>query len=397
MHLARFSTINPLSQTLDAMIGSAWYAQPGFWNGGAEDAFTLYADASESTFHLLIYAELFAPTMEQFLLPASRRGPVLGPDVRIEYVKYCVPDWVCRPPGRSDGFRVQATGPYAEGEGGERVMGAQTAMAHLLGGAMFRGTLWRRAWRRVLVEVGAEEEGNGWPEEWVREMQKVEWRKPREEEREEDGGGADGAGAGGEGEAGNQAGQSAEAEGNEQEENGQEDEQEAEVEIDVDDDEDAHVGAEEEADDNDGNADDAEDSSSSSSSSSSDALSDFSSSEINTTLPPLNHDPSLPWRLTLFLNALTTTCISPSPSHSPALSTFDPIARFKGREEGRPLALSPDEKARIVDLRDRVLALSDTDEPGYVEVGRRRRLRISAAPDLKGEAYWCCAGLWTGL
>lgn len=363
MHLARFSVINPLDQTVDAMIGKAWYGQHNFWNGGAEDAYTLDAEADEATMQLLIYAELFGPTMEQFLLPAKSRSPGLGPDVRIEFVKYCIPDWIC-PKRRSDGFKTDRVGPYA----GETnyLRGYQLALTHMIGGAMFTGVLWKRAWRRVLIEAGAEENEDGrWPEEWIKVLQRIQWRKERrreeEDEEEEEGfvNGEDNSGNNGE----EHIPEEHEDDENNSEEEGEEDEED-----------------ENEDDDDDDDNDDTNNN---------EPPQDTSPPFV----PPTDYDdgtsiidPALlpPWRFTLFFNALTTA--------SP-LSTFSLIAQFKGREEGRSLTISPEQKAQILSLRDKVLALGEEDKPGFKNYGRRWH-RISEAPHLAAETYWCCAGMW---
>ncbi|KAI9348720.1 hypothetical protein DFJ73DRAFT_960142 [Zopfochytrium polystomum] len=221
LHALRTSLINPLDATIDAMIGKEWYAQENFWNSSdVADQYTLYADVGAATLQALLYGELFAPALDSFLDPADHRlAPfrALDADVRIEFVKYCVPDWICDPmrypEPREDGFEVAATGPYAplpltpkskgkkatdrdvqgeewhdvaeqdeegqeededEDDGVEQpqryLPGHQTALAHLFGSLM-RGKLWKRAWQRVLAEVGAlADDGDpaaaGWPSEW---------------------------------------------------------------------------------------------------------------------------------------------------------------------------------------------------------------------------------------
>ncbi|KAF2448464.1 hypothetical protein P171DRAFT_428532 [Karstenula rhodostoma CBS 690.94] len=303
MYEARFTLINPLNTTIDAMVGKQWYAQPNFWNGGAEDAFTLYADVSSATFQLLVYGELFGSTMASYLQPSDERKPGLGIDTRIEFIKYCIPDMVCTPnTSRTDGFEVLPLGPYAEGaEGnpdGEKVEGNQTALAHLVGGAMFEGVSWKRVWRRVLIAAGAEDNEDGkWPKSWIERIQRTEFRNQRstvEREMTDLVGGDD--------DVGNEASS---------------------------------------------------------------------------------------WRFFLFWNALT---------QAGGLQTMDMVAQFKGREENHDAAvMKPEWKAHILRLRDQLLALNDKDEPGFKELGRRRKLKVSEAPNLGAELYWCCAGMWSGL
>ncbi|KAF1969803.1 hypothetical protein BU23DRAFT_557415 [Bimuria novae-zelandiae CBS 107.79] len=367
MHALRFSLINPLNDTLDAMIGSAWYQQPNFWSGGAEDAFTLYTDVSSATMQLLIYSSLFSPTTEAFLKPRGERreGEALGVEVRIEFVKYCIPDWSCKPPTcRHDGFEVLPVGPYADGVEDESAdgRGNQTALAHLLGGAMFNGMLWKRAWRRVLIAAGAEGNEDGrWPSDWIEKLREIRWR---------------GEGVAGEG------GESGGADAHGSEGDGDEDDDE---ENEDDEDEDGDDDEDEDGDDDDDDEDDGDD--------------DDDVDAPSPTSPPPEPDwiyPSAPpsptsstppdWRFPLFWRALALSPI-----------TLPIVAQFKGREEGRPLTISAEQKATILDLRDKVLALEEEDVPGYKKFGKRRRIRVSEAPDLGSEVYWCCAGLWGGL
>ncbi|KAF9737465.1 hypothetical protein PMIN01_05244 [Paraphaeosphaeria minitans] len=302
MYEARFSIINPLNTTMDAMIGDEWYRQPDFWSGGAEDAFTLYADVSSATFQFLTYGELFGSTMASYLQPGDKRKPGLGIETRIEYIKYCIPDWACGPnSSRHDGFEVLPVGPYAEGAkddpNAEKVDGNQTALVHLVGGAMFEGTLWKRAWRRVLIAAGAEENEDGkWPKTWIERIQRTEFRKQRTTVARKVTNVADG---------------------------------------------DDEAG------------DDATD-----------------------------------WRFSLFWNALTQVG---------GLQTMGMVAQFKGREGNRDAAMKPEWKAHILRLRDQVLALKDEDEPGFKNFGKRRKLKVSEAPNLGAELYWCCAGMWMGF
>ncbi|KAJ4296334.1 hypothetical protein N0V90_006379 [Kalmusia sp. IMI 367209] len=333
MHEARFSVINPLNATIDAMIGNEWYAQPDFWNGGADDAFTLNSDVDGATMQLLLYGELFGPTMESYLCP-NEKLPKLDVDERIEFVKYCVPDWDMQ----AATWPILPVGPYAEGVEGH-LNGNQTALAHLVGGAMFQGTLWKRAWRRVLIAAGALENTDGvWPGTWRKKIQDLECK--REEQLEE----SDPA----------SADEEEEEEGEEEVEEQEEEEEEQEEES-----EDSGAGGEEEP------------------------VND-SGAGSGSDLDELPED----WRFTLFWHALTQVG---------GLQGMEMVAQFKGREEGRDVVMKPEWKARIVQLRDQVLALEDEDEPRCKTFGRRQKLKVSYAPDLGAEAYWCCAGLWGGL
>ncbi|RYC56368.1 hypothetical protein CHU98_g9841 [Xylaria longipes] len=120
LHSLRFSLINPVADIIDQCVGKQWYETPDFWNGGVDDAYTISAEPSETLFHLAMYGELFAPDFEPILNqdPSPRRLTV---ETRLEFMKYCVPDFATfrcgdarLPDGRLDPRRVtKATGPYA--------------------------------------------------------------------------------------------------------------------------------------------------------------------------------------------------------------------------------------------------------------------------------------------
>jgi hypothetical protein len=51
--------VTPPTDLIDRCVGQQWYAQADFWDGGVEDAATLYAEPAEVVFRMLIYGELF--------------------------------------------------------------------------------------------------------------------------------------------------------------------------------------------------------------------------------------------------------------------------------------------------------------------------------------------------
>ncbi|KAJ7226990.1 hypothetical protein GGX14DRAFT_627732 [Mycena pura] len=159
LHLARFDVINPLADHVDKMIGTQWYTTPDFWDGGVSDAFTLYGEIEPAVFQLLTYGELFGPTMEAFLQPEAESGVArkgFDLNTRLEYIKYCIPDWILQKglewEDADCGIQVLPVGPYAPDA--PRLPGNQTALCHLLGGAMFSGGRWRRLWTPVLQSIG---------------------------------------------------------------------------------------------------------------------------------------------------------------------------------------------------------------------------------------------------
>lgn len=177
-HLARFSIINPLSDIIDKMAGKQWYDTPNFWDGGVSEALTIHTEADRAALQIIIYGELFEGSFQPFLEPDSGALPYFGPNVRLEYVKYCIPDWVC---ASYPGFEVLPTGPYAEkpdSQDDEPSAADQSAMHHIL----FCGR-WRRMWRAVLRQVGpdfwdeeAQEERTKAEQGWIGAGDRQEWK-----------------------------------------------------------------------------------------------------------------------------------------------------------------------------------------------------------------------------
>ncbi|KAB8070029.1 hypothetical protein BDV29DRAFT_181711 [Aspergillus leporis] len=164
-HLARFSTINPLSDKIDKMAGRQWYLTPNFWDGGVSEAYTLDTVADRAAFQILIYGELFGRSVDAFLQP-EKNLPFFDVRTRIEYFTYCLPDWVCR---TYPGFEVLPTGPYAPHLERPRE-GDQVAMDHILHCGRWR-RMWGAAIRSVLgggFEFTDEAEGEHWREKLLR-------------------------------------------------------------------------------------------------------------------------------------------------------------------------------------------------------------------------------------
>ncbi|USW54206.1 hypothetical protein Slin15195_G075250 [Septoria linicola] len=121
-----WTVIDPVQDLIDKCVGEQWRRLPGFWTT-EDDACTINAEASETIFHLAIYGELFGPDFETYL-NQDRQSRTLRVDTRLEFIKYCVPEWasfqgqkdakdVHRPDGTMDPRReVKAIGPY----GGDR-------------------------------------------------------------------------------------------------------------------------------------------------------------------------------------------------------------------------------------------------------------------------------------
>lgn len=143
MHLSRFSIINPLSDKIDKMAGNQWYATPNFWNGGVSEPYTIDTEPDRATFQIIIYGELFGPSMEAFLHP-EMGFPFHDIQTRLDYFTYCVPDWACR---SYTGHQVLPTGPYAQGVESLRE-GDQVVLHHIL-----RSGRWRRLWAAAIRDA----------------------------------------------------------------------------------------------------------------------------------------------------------------------------------------------------------------------------------------------------
>lgn len=144
-YLARFSTINPLSDKIDKMAGDQWFSTPDFWEGGVSQPYTIYTESTRAAFQILIYGELFGSSMRASFLEPGRNLPFFSIHTRLDYWSYCVPDWGCR---SYPGYEVLPVGPYA-GDTSERVdEGDQFAMHHIL-----TCRRWRRMWSAALREA----------------------------------------------------------------------------------------------------------------------------------------------------------------------------------------------------------------------------------------------------
>ena len=146
-HSSRFRIINPLSNEIDKMAGQQWYSTPNFWNGGVSEPYTVHSEPDRQTFQIIIYGELFASTMDAWLQP-ERSLPWFDMQTRLDFVKYCIPDWCCE--GGYPGLEVLATGPYAPLPEGERreYVADQGALDHILNCGR-----WQRPWNRVCTAI----------------------------------------------------------------------------------------------------------------------------------------------------------------------------------------------------------------------------------------------------
>lgn len=173
LYSMRFSIINPITDLIDKCVGQQWYSAPDFWDGGVDDAYTIDADPSETLFHLSIYGELFGPDFETILRRDSdaRR---LSVDTRLEFIKYCLPDFACWHAGYrdvpllADGSRdprraTKATGPYVLGEDGMPVFTHNNNLALTW---VLRSSRWKPHWKETRAKAGPDFQEDfevGWP------------------------------------------------------------------------------------------------------------------------------------------------------------------------------------------------------------------------------------------
>ncbi|KAK2809721.1 hypothetical protein FQN50_003566 [Emmonsiellopsis sp. PD_5] len=147
LHLARFEILNPLADKIDKMAGEQWYqSAEDFWDGGVSEPNTVYVDVNRATLQLVIYGELFGRGREEFLNPELHAGQTWDLQTRLEYIKYCIPDWVCR---SYPGVEFLPVGPYAPERRDELRDADQYALRHIL---LCRR--WRRMWAEAMEMVG---------------------------------------------------------------------------------------------------------------------------------------------------------------------------------------------------------------------------------------------------
>ncbi|ESK85812.1 hypothetical protein Moror_2397 [Moniliophthora roreri MCA 2997] len=145
LHLVRFSLITSFSDKIDKMAGDQWYQTPDFWDGGVSEPWTILTDSDRAAYQIIIYGELFSSSMQAYLEP-EKNLPRFELGVRLDYIKYCVPDWFCK--GGYPGLEVLAVGPYSP-QAEERLPEDQKVLRHIL-----TCSRWRRLWQTVMHSIG---------------------------------------------------------------------------------------------------------------------------------------------------------------------------------------------------------------------------------------------------
>ena len=102
-------------------------------------------EPERSLFQIAIYGELFASTMSATI--DNRLGFDL--DTRLDYVKYCIPDFFCWI--GYEGLRVERGGPYVNAPDDVDQHTDQNGLRHVL-----KSTKWCTAWDTVRMEVGGD-------------------------------------------------------------------------------------------------------------------------------------------------------------------------------------------------------------------------------------------------
>ncbi|RWA14583.1 hypothetical protein EKO27_g496 [Xylaria grammica] len=187
LHLLRFSLINPVTDIIDQCVGTQWYSTPNFWGGGVDDAYTIASEPSDHLFQLAMYGELFAPDFEPILNQDSSTRR-LSVDTRLEFIKYCLPDFACHINGHTTGLhahlpdgtldprrRVKPTGPYAPQSGG---VPAHSNNNNLALTWIIRSTRFRPRYKELRAKAGVPEFqddfDDGW---WFVEDSTEDWRQ----------------------------------------------------------------------------------------------------------------------------------------------------------------------------------------------------------------------------
>jgi hypothetical protein len=150
LHLSRFEFINPISDMIDLMAGKQWYSTPNFWNGGVSEAYPIHCKSMRVLFQYIIYGELFDSSLYSWLnaeLSLSR----FDLDTRIDYIRYCIPDWTCGRERAPVLGHVQRDRPYATEEFEGRQSGDGLALWYIISCGR-----WNRPRKAIREQIGPE-------------------------------------------------------------------------------------------------------------------------------------------------------------------------------------------------------------------------------------------------
>ncbi|KZT65075.1 hypothetical protein DAEQUDRAFT_769122 [Daedalea quercina L-15889] len=127
----RFS-INPIVDLIDKCVGEQWMAIPIFWAGGADDTATIVVDVPKTFFLIVIYGELFGPGLV-VSIETGKIPEVANVDMRLEFMKYCIPDdycWSHQFPRGSRTLKQSIDPRWAVDGAGSYAPGSVTFLAH---------------------------------------------------------------------------------------------------------------------------------------------------------------------------------------------------------------------------------------------------------------------------
>ena len=155
MHDCRLSVINPLREVIDSMTGANWTSEDELWDGGIVHPATWETVPYRAAMQILIYVELFGCDMHAILHPEQQR-PIFGYELRLEFIKYCIPDRSCK--GGYPELEVLDVGPYSDENRSteEDLPEDQMALTRL-----FRSRRWIEHWQAVVRELGPLFSGQG--------------------------------------------------------------------------------------------------------------------------------------------------------------------------------------------------------------------------------------------
>ena len=182
-----FSIINPVYDIIDKCVGLQWHSDPNFWtDDGPSDAYTISSEPSQTFLHLVIYGELFAPDFEPFLDAEAAGKRRLSVETRLEFVKYCIPDfattcfepaWNTLPDGTIDPRRaIKETGPYVRDENG-RINAPNQHQHNIALTWVIRSSRWKPHWKAMRALAGPdfqEDLDDGW---WYDPSSEADWKQ----------------------------------------------------------------------------------------------------------------------------------------------------------------------------------------------------------------------------
>ncbi|KAG9234410.1 hypothetical protein BJ875DRAFT_504717 [Amylocarpus encephaloides] len=166
LHASRFETIYPVADLIDRMAGAQWYSTPDFWDGGVSDAYTVDCEPLKAVFHFAIYGELFESTLQSWLEP-EKGLPRFDLATRLDYIRYCIPDWIFYLERTGLGAPQREKGPYMNEADVNNIPGWGAALRHILSCGR-----WNRPWAAIRQQVGPEWEEDSWRQQlWVQAAQ----------------------------------------------------------------------------------------------------------------------------------------------------------------------------------------------------------------------------------